>query len=395
MNLSIIIVNYNVKCFLDQCLSAVRRAVKNVEAEILVVDNNSADGSRQYFEGRYEEVKFIWQQENLGFGAANNLALQQAKGDHILFLNPDTIIGEESLEKCLAFFSETKDCGALGVRLVDGKGKFLPESKRNLPTAANSFYRLSGLSRLFPRWKKINGYYSPLQEKETGRTEVLAGAFMMLSRKAVELTGGFDTDFFMYGEDIDLSYRILQGGLKNYYLGEVDILHFKGESSLADSKTHRRQFYDAMNIFVLKHYKDRKWATAFLKSGIELGKIKPAFKKKQKNAVGEIEALVIIGTEEQIAFLKSKNDLLHYKKLIPVNISADSDNKFISTTFLENMETTGRNSVIFCSGVLRNEAIISMIQSKALNTTHLFFGEGTNCIVSSDEKDARGSIIEL
>ena len=266
MRLSIIIVNYNVKYFLEQCLLSVQKAVDGMQAEVFVVDNASLDGSRDYLEPKFNSVQFIWNEENLGFGKACNQALKLATGDFILFLNPDTIVAEDCFSACISFLERTADAGALGIRMLDGRGKFLPESKRSFPSPLTSFYKLSGLSALFPKSKTFSRYHlSYLDEHKNHEVDVLAGAFMMIKKEVVEKTGGFDEAFFMYGEDVDLSYRIQQaacaatgGKFKNYYFSETSILHFKGESTKKGSVNYVRMFYMAMSRFVQKHYSSSK-----------------------------------------------------------------------------------------------------------------------------------------
>ncbi len=255
MKLSVIIVNYNVKYFLEQCLSAVIKATANLQTEIFVVDNNSTDGSKDFFKNRFNGVNFLWNNENLGFSKANNIALKFASGEYILFLNPDTIIPEDCLNKCLAFFKDHKKVGAIGVKMVDGTGSFLKESKRSFPSPLTSLYKLSGLTKLFPHSKIFAKYHlGNLDENKNNIVDVLAGAFMIMPKKTINETGGFDESFFMYGEDVDLSYRIQKAGYQNYYLADITILHFKGESTRKGSLNYVKFFYKAMSIFVKKHY---------------------------------------------------------------------------------------------------------------------------------------------
>lgn len=218
-------------------------------------DNNSSDGSRDFFQGRFPTVTFTWNSQNLGFAKANNIVLTYASGDYILFLNPDTLVPEDCFHKCVTFLNSKEDSGALGVRMVDGAGKFLKESKRSYPSPLTSLYKLSGLARLFPHSKTFGSYHlgnlNPLQNHEV---DVLAGAFMMIPKKIINIVGPFDEDFFMYGEDVDLSFRIQQAGYKNYYFAGTGILHFKGESTRKGSLNYVKLFYKAMIIFVRKHY---------------------------------------------------------------------------------------------------------------------------------------------
>ncbi|HRQ52233.1 MAG TPA: glycosyltransferase family 2 protein, partial [Agriterribacter sp.] len=253
--LSVIIVSYNVKYFLEQCLCSVYKAGRHIDMEVIVVDNASSDGSRTYLEPAFPGVIFYWNKENLGFGKACNLGLKHAKGTYILFLNPDTIVGEDCFEKGTAFLKSHPRCGVLGVRMVDESGRFLKESKRAFPSPVTSFFKLSGLAALFPRSAFFAKYYlGNLDEKETHEADVIAGAFMMMKKEVLDITGGFDEAFFMYGEDIDLSYRVQKQGYTNYYYPGVTILHFKGKSTPEKNMHYIRLFYGAMRVFVNKHY---------------------------------------------------------------------------------------------------------------------------------------------
>jgi GT2 family glycosyltransferase len=237
----------------------VRKACAAIAAEIIVVDNNSSDGSRAFLEPTFAEVNFIWNTTNVGFAKANNQALTIAKGEFILYLNPDTILAEDSIEKCLQLFEQNKDAGGLGIRMIDGSGNFLKESKRAFPSPLTSLYKLTGLTRLFPFSKTFARYHlGHLSENENHEVDVLAGAFMMIPKKVLDEIGNFDEQFFMYGEDVDLSFRIQKAGYKNYYFSESTIIHFKGESTKRGSLNYVRLFYKAMNLFVKKHYSGSK-----------------------------------------------------------------------------------------------------------------------------------------
>jgi O-antigen biosynthesis protein len=259
LQLSVIIVNYNVKYFLEQCLFSVLKACRNVAAEVIVVDNNSTDGSRELLEEKFPSVYFTWNTVNTGFAKANNQALQSAKGEYILFLNPDTIVPEDCFEKCIAFLRSQPKAGALGIKMIDGSGKFLKESKRAFPSPLTSLYKLSGLAKLFPYSKTFSRYHlGHLPANETHEVDVLAGAFMLIPHRILKEVGSFDETFFMYGEDVDLSYRIQKAGYKNYYFSESTIIHFKGESTRKGSLNYVRLFYSAMSLFVKKHYSGTK-----------------------------------------------------------------------------------------------------------------------------------------
>jgi O-antigen biosynthesis protein len=255
MQLSVIIVNYNVKHFLEQCLFSVRKAIAGIQSELIVIDNNSADNSLEYLEPRFREVVFLKNKENLGFAKACNQGLQRAKGKYILFLNPDTIVPEDCFQKCISFLESHPRAGALGIKMLDGSGKFLKESKRSFPSPLTSLYKLFGLSRIFPRSKIFSKYHlGHLDENKDHEVDVLAGAFMMVKKEVLDKVGGFDETFFMYGEDVDLSYRIQKAGFTNHYFSGSSIIHFKGESTRKGSLNYVRLFYKAMSIFVRKHY---------------------------------------------------------------------------------------------------------------------------------------------
>ncbi len=255
MYLSVIIVNYNVKHFLEQCLCSVQKAIEGLQAEVIVVDNSSADKSAKFPEPQFGEVQFWVNNENLGFAKACNQGLKLAKGKYILFINPDTIVPEDCFLKCISFLESHPEAGALGIKMLDGRGKFLKESKRSFPSPATSIYKLFGLSMIFPRSKSFSKYHlGHLDENENHEVDVLAGAFMMVKKEVLDKVGSFDEIFFMYGEDVDLSYRIQKAGYKNFYFSGSAIIHFKGESTRKGSLNYVRMFYNAMSIFVRKHY---------------------------------------------------------------------------------------------------------------------------------------------
>ncbi len=226
-----------------------------MEVEIIVVDNNSTDNSIEYLVPKFPGVRFIINKENSGFAKGCNQGLQQATGNYILFLNPDTIVPEDCFRQCISFFQAHPDAGALGIKMLDGSGKFLKESKRAFPSPRTSLYKLFGLAKLFPHSKLFSRYHlGHLDENQNNEVDVLAGAFMMIKKEVLDKIGGFDETFFMYGEDVDLSYRIQKAGFKNYYFAGSSIIHFKGESTRKGSMNYVRMFYNAMSIFVRKHY---------------------------------------------------------------------------------------------------------------------------------------------
>lgn len=258
MKLSIIIVNYNVEHFLEQCLFSVRKAIANIDAEIYVVDNNSVDGSLKMLAEKFPEVKVIANKDNVGFSRANNQAIRISTGEYVLLLNPDTVVEDDTFTKTIEFMDSHPDAGGLGVKLVDGKGRYLPESKRGLPTPATAFYKMFGLTKLFPHSKRFARYYmGHLDKDEINEVDILVGAFMLMRRETLDKCGLLDETFFMYGEDIDLSYRITLAGYKNYYYPKTRIIHYKGESTKKTSVNYVLVFYKAMEIFVNKHFANK------------------------------------------------------------------------------------------------------------------------------------------
>jgi O-antigen biosynthesis protein len=260
MEISVIIVSYNVSDYLKECINSVVKASKSIDCEIFVVDNNSEDGSSAMVSKEFPDVKLICNSVNLGYSVANNQAIKKSAGKFILLLNPDTLLEPDTLSKCLGFIKAHDDAGAVGVRMVDGNGIFLPESKRALPDPKTAFYKTFGLSFLFPDSHHFNKYYlSHIDSFETSTAEVIAGAFMFIRREALLKTGLLDEEYFMYGEDIDLSYKLLQAGYKNYYYPETQIIHFKGKSTIRDSYNDLFHFYKAMRIYVRKRSGEGKF----------------------------------------------------------------------------------------------------------------------------------------
>jgi len=259
MQLSVVIVNYNVKYFLEHCLLSVRAASVGLRAEIIVVDNKSTDGSVELVRRKFPEVILIANTENAGFATANNQAVEKATGTYILYLNPDTIVPEDCFSSCIRYMDAHKNAGALGCRLVDGKGQFLPESKRGFPSASVAFFKIVGLSSAFSNSKLFNRYHlGYLPEMEINEVDVLVGCFMFCRKSVIDQTSGFDTDYFMYGEDIDLSYKINKAGYKNIYFPETTVIHYKGESTKKGSLNYVKMFYQAMIIFAKKHFQHSK-----------------------------------------------------------------------------------------------------------------------------------------
>jgi GT2 family glycosyltransferase len=313
MTLSVVIVNYNVKYFLEQCLISVINAAKGIECEIFVVDNASADGSCQMVRDRFPSVKLIENTENLGFSYANNQALRLVKGEFVLILNPDTVVEENTFTKCIDFMREHPEAGSLSVKMIDGKGKFLPESKRALPSPSVSFYKIFGFSWLFPRSKTFARYHlGHLNPDEINKIEILPGAFMFIRKVALDKAGLFDESFFMYGEDIDLSYRIIKSGFTNYYFPKTTIIHYKGESTKKGSINYVLVFYKAMMIFARKHFSQKNaflyialiYMAIYFRAGLSIAKriVSRWAQPTVDAAIVAVGLLIIIPFWERIRF---------------------------------------------------------------------------------------------
>jgi GT2 family glycosyltransferase len=267
MKLSIIIVNYNVTQLLKNCLLSIQKYVKEVEYEVIVIDNASTDRSWLNLTSEFPEVHFIASESNGGFSKANNKAIQAAKGEYILLLNPDTELEGFYMKELLDFSDTQKNFGCLGIHMHDAEGNFLPESKRSVPDMFNSF------EKLFTSFKKNNSksyYRNDVEETTVAEVEVITGAFLLAKREVYEKVGGLDEAYFMYGEDIDLCYTLLNNGYKNYYYGQASLLHHKGESTVKDD-VYLKRFYGAMQIFIDKYYRESKpLQYSFLKAGLKL-----------------------------------------------------------------------------------------------------------------------------
>lgn len=347
---------------MEQCLLSVQRAIKNIEAEIWVIDNCSTDGSLAYLEPHFPDVHFIKNEINTGFARANNKAVASCSGDYILFLNPDTLLCEDTLEKCLAVFSTHPTCSAMGVRMLDGHGRFLPESKRAIPTATNSFFKMTGLAGLFPRSAIFNGYaLGHLDEEGVYPVEALSGAFMMVQRKSLLATGGFDEAYFMYGEDIDLSYRLAQSGAINIYNGQAKIIHFKGESTSKHSRQYVKRFYGAMQLFVSKHYKKRYNTVQrfFLRAGIFLG----ALLSNIKNFFLRLFTFSKPGIKPGPLYLFGNTDGVDAaKKMLVQQGIRDTDMQVIASEDWQQGTIPTNATIIFCMQGITLEATIACIQ---------------------------------
>jgi len=304
VQLSVIIVNYNVSQFLQLCLDSVFDTIKNIEAEIIVVDNASVDDSCAMVKERYPNVRLIANTENVGFSKANNQGVREAKGDYVCILNPDVVLSEETFERLFQFIAEKKESsiGAIGIQLIDGAGKFLPESKRNLPKPSIALNKLFGKGQSY--------YANYLDRSDNGPVEILVGAFMFIEKAIYTQVGGFDERYFMYGEDIDLSYSIYKAGYENYYMGDVSAIHYKGESTAKDA-TYRKRFYGAMHLFYKKHFRQNIAERILVKVGLKAAMIMAAIKmilsrsKKEKTITSQKNYYLISDNETVIGALRA------------------------------------------------------------------------------------------
>ncbi|MDR2122245.1 MAG: glycosyltransferase family 2 protein [Flavobacteriaceae bacterium] len=268
--LSIVVVNYNSKEFLENCIQSCLKAIRNLDAEIIVVDNNSTDGSKEYITTIFPRIIWIQNSKNEGFSKANNQGVESSEGRYVLILNPDTQLPEDIFEKIIPFAESKEDLGALGVRIVDSENRYRSESKRNIPGPKNTFRKLFIELGIRRKREGIKGYYEEsLGEFEVGEVEILTGCFFFTRREVYKGVGGFDESYFMYGEDIDLSYTLLKSGYRNYYFGQSTILHYKGGSTVKD-KIYYQRFFTAMEIFIKKHYRRPFYTYITLLTGLKI-----------------------------------------------------------------------------------------------------------------------------
>ncbi|MHA3788028.1 glycosyltransferase family 2 protein [Flavobacterium hauense] len=323
MQLSVVILNYNVRYFLEQCVLSVQQAIVGMDAEIIVVDNNSPDDSCAMMKARFPDVKLIESAVNAGFPKGNNIGVAEAKGEYVCILNPDTVVAEDTFKKTLAFAEAQKDFGISGVKLVDGRGFFLSESKRGVPTPWVAFTKIGGLYKLLPRKEIFNRYYARhLSEDQSGKVDILVGAFMVMKRELYLEVGGFDEDCFMYSDDIDLSYMVLKKGLRNYYFAETSVIHYKGESTVKDG-AYMKRFREAMQFFYKKHFRRSPQFDVLMKIGafffaiVKRNKTAPVYIPQYYVLISESEELrealqgklekSIIRTEKMESVLSMKN----------------------------------------------------------------------------------------
>lgn len=364
MDLSVIIVNYNVQYFLEQCLLSVQAASTNLDVEIIVVDNNSTDESCKLVSEKFAKVHLIKNKVNLGFSKANNQGVEIAEGEYILILNPDTVVAEDTFTQILSFAKTKQNLGILGVKLIDGSGRFLPESKRGIPTPRVAFNKLFGISS-----KQTGKYYAThLNEDETGVVDILVGALMLLKRTIFNEVNGFDTAYFMYGEDIDLSYKILKKGYQNYYFSKTQVIHYKGESTRRDTK-YLRYFYRAMKIFYNKHFKLNRIYDFAMSFGIEFWFLLKYLKFIQFKEESQLTFNVLyLGRNKLIKSYLGKKYLLINEELMGNfnQIKTIIKQKKIDTIIFDNEVVTNKKIIIHFE-TLKDENVIFKIHPKSTN----------------------------
>ncbi len=374
-----IIVNYRLKYFLEQALLSLREAYRQIPGHTIVIDNASGDDSIDFLKARFPEVEFICNEKNVGFAKANNQGFALAETEYILVLNPDTIVSGETLRKSVEWMDSHADCAAAGVKMVDGNGNFLPESKRSFPSVWNSFCKLFGLSAIFPKSRLFARYHlRHLDENKPHVVPVLAGAFMLLRAAVVKKTGGFDEEFFMYGEDMDLSYRMAQDGMVNYYLPEP-IIHYKGECTKTESLEYVRIFYEAMYIFFRKHYPKTPFASRLLiKSAIGMRRAASVLKR---TVVSPVLAGLRRKTDNARTFIVSKNPDEVIKTLDGEGFVSQGCS--VLSSIEELGSTSGRVDIILDDRDMDYGGIISAIIANRGRDRYFHIYSGRNGIVIS------------
>lgn len=380
MQLSVIILNYNVRYFLEQCVYSVQKALAHINGEIIVVDNASSDDSCQMMRTKFPDVTLIVNHDNLGFPKGNNIGVAQAKGEYICILNPDTVVAEDTFVKILASIGKSipLNVGIIGCKLIDGTGRFLPESKRGVPTPWVAFTKIFGLYKWFPTIKWFNQYYAQhLTKDENGQVDILVGAFMVMKKKLYLEVGGFDENCFMYSDDIDLSYMIRKLGKANFYFAETTVIHYKGESTVRDV-TYMKRFQEAMQFFYGKHFKKSIVFDYIMRFGSIIFSF---FKKAQQ----QNRAVII---DEYVVFSRNVN--------FKIPIAEDKKIGYLTDFNLFAPNSKKKVEVIFDTTTFSFKEISSFMHSKA--TKHITFknyiATSNYCIGSNDAND-RGEVLFL
>jgi GT2 family glycosyltransferase len=379
MQLSVIILNYNVSHFLELCVLSVQKAIQNIDAEIIVVDNNSSDDSCQMMKRRFPKVALIENNENSGFPKGNNIGVAQAKGEYLCILNPDTVVAEDTFEKILNANLWQPNTGIIGCKLIDGTGNFLPESKRGIPTPWVAFTKIFGLYKLFPKSKFFNQYYAQhLHENETGKVDILVGAFMVMQRQLYNEIGGFDEDCFMYSDDIDLSYRILLKGKSNYYFHETTVIHYKGESTVKDA-TYMKHFREFMNFFYQKHFKKSLFFNLMARFGAFYFSFVKFFQGKSKPKAKPTQYLLL-----------SENENL--RKQLEIQLKKPVKRQDNTQSISQHSQT----EIIFDQNNMDFKTIIQAFETnKSKNRTFKILPKTTDFLIGSNSSFDRGEVIKI
>ena len=385
MKISIIILNYNVRYFLEQCVLSVQKALENIDGEIIVIDNNSSDDSCTMMKSRFPNVLLIENETNTGFPKGNNIGVAQAKGEYLCILNPDTVVAEDTFEKLIAFAESKTDLGIVGCKLIDGTGNFLPECKRGVPTPFVAFTKVTGLYKMFRKSKLFGRYYAEhLDENQTGKVDILVGAFMVLQKNLYNHLNGFDETFFMYGEDIDLSYRSLQSGKNNYYFSETTVIHYKGESTIKDKK-YLQNFQKAMELFYQKHFQASVFFDIFMKAGAHLFSIA---KKSQKSTLTVKTSQYFLFSDDQNLRIKVEN--LLGKKVMLADSTAENSLNSLTKKDCENIE------LIFDNNYWSFKSIINFLEGfKNKGFTFKILPQKSDFIIGSNSTHDRGDVIKV
>lgn len=386
MQLSVIILNYNVRYFLEQCVLSVQKALENIDGEIIVIDNNSSDDSCAMMKQRFPHIKLIENKENSGFPKGNNIAVKEAKGDYLCILNPDTVVAEDTFEKILNTEHWQLNTGIIGCKLIDGTGNFLPESKRGIPTPWVAFTKIFGLYKIFPKSSLFNKYYAQdLAENQTGKVDILVGAFMVMKRKLYNQLEGFDENCFMYADDIDLSYRALLLQKQNYYFHETTVIHYKGESTVKDV-TYMKHFRGFMNYFYQKHFQRSFFFNLMAQLGAFYFSIVKVFKGKAKPKVKPNQYILFSDNEALKEKLATK--LQKSIERIPLENGKIVISQTISKT--KNVEV-----ILDTNYTGFKKAIAFLEENKNNSFTFKLLPVESNFIIGSNSSNDRGEVINL
>jgi GT2 family glycosyltransferase len=386
MQLSVIILNYNVRCFLELCVLSVQKAIQNLDAEIIIIDNNSSDDSCAMMQQRFPNIKLIQNKENSGFPKGNNIAVKEAKGEYLCILNPDTVVAEDTFEKVLAFAKSKTDLGIVGCKLIDGTGNFLPESKRSIPTPWVAFTKIFGLYKLFPKLSLFNKYYAQqLTENQTGKVDILVGAFMVMQRELYNELDGFDEACFMYADDIDLSYRALQLQKQNYYFHGTTVIHYKGESTVKDA-TYMKHFREFMNFFYQKHFKRSLFFNLMARFGAFYFSVVKLFKGKSQPKVKPDRYVLVSDNEilkEKLAHILQKN----------VERKQFENRKIVFSQTFSNTKNT--EVILDLNSISYKNAIAFLTENSNNSFTFKLLPTESDFIIGSNSSNDRGEVINL